>query len=191
MPTRSARGPRSLQLGRAGGSAAVATADSGACRTGGAHPAVHRDELPGDPSGLRHDPDRSCHISNVCRLAPAVPRCFRAARRGTISSTARRHCAIFDLNGHLSRRRGCPGDRPSERQKRALQSQRQLSRPLGDVVKREGLTKKNKDGRKADRRLANRRLQPLGHLTADFQVYGTQTPTRKRSTAKWRRRFAF
>ena len=26
---------------------------------------------------------------------------------------------------------------------------------------------KNEDGRQADRRLANRRLQPLGHLTAD------------------------
>ena len=27
--------------------------------------------------------------------------------------------------------------------------------------------------------LANRRLQPLGHLTADFQVYETETVTRK------------
>jgi hypothetical protein len=30
--------------------------------------------------------------------------------------------------------------------------------------------------------LANRRLQPLGHLTAGFQVYETETVTRKRST---------
>jgi hypothetical protein len=31
---------------------------------------------------------------------------------------------------------------------------------------------------------ANRRLQPLGHLTADLQVFLTQRFTRKRSIAK-------
>jgi hypothetical protein len=39
--------------------------------------------------------------------------------------------------------------------------------------------------------LANRRLQPLGHLTADSQVYVTQTVTRKRSRVKPRSWFAF
>src|SRR5262249_26892088 len=33
--------------------------------------------------------------------------------------------------------------------------------------------------------LANRRLQPLGHLTAGLQVYVTTTLTRKRSVASW------
>ena len=31
--------------------------------------------------------------------------------------------------------------------------------------------------------LANRRLQPLGHLTAHLQVYATKTFTRKRSNS--------
>src|SRR5262249_20041999 len=39
--------------------------------------------------------------------------------------------------------------------------------------------------------LANRRLQPLGHLTAHRQVYVTQTLTRKCSMVKERRRLAF
>jgi len=34
------------------------------------------------------------------------------------------------------------------------------------VEKSEGFTRKNEDGREADFRLANHRLQPLGHLTA-------------------------
>ena len=34
-----------------------------------------------------------------------------------------------------------------------------------------GFACKNGDGRNADRRLANRRLQPLGHLTVGLQVY--------------------
>ena len=37
-----------------------------------------------------------------------------------------------------------------------------------------GFTRKNEDGREAGRRLANHRLQPLGHLTAHPQVYVTQ-----------------
>src|SRR3954467_11294043 len=36
--------------------------------------------------------------------------------------------------------------------------------------------------------LANRRLQPLGHLTGRVQVYARKTLTRKRATAtRWRR----
>jgi len=55
-------------------------------------------------------------------------------------------------------------------------------------LKREDLREKNEDAREADLRLANRRLQPLGHLTARLQVYVTKTLARRRSTAKrwWR-----
>jgi len=41
-------------------------------------------------------------------------------------------------------------------------------------LKREDLREKNEDAREADLRLANRRLQPLGHLTARLQVYAAQ-----------------
>ena len=34
------------------------------------------------------------------------------------------------------------------------------------MIETRGFTRKNDDGRNADRRLANHRLQPLGHLTA-------------------------
>jgi hypothetical protein len=43
------------------------------------------------------------------------------------------------------------------------------------VIEARGFGRKNSDGRNADRRLANRRLQPLGHLTAQLQVYVTKT----------------
>ena len=48
----------------------------------------------------------------------------------------------------------------------------------------EGFTRNIEGFREADFRLANRRLQPLGHLTARLQVYVTKTLTRNRSTAK-------
>jgi hypothetical protein len=38
---------------------------------------------------------------------------------------------------------------------------------MEEVIESLGFARKNGDGRNADRRLANRRLQPLGHLTAD------------------------
>jgi hypothetical protein len=37
---------------------------------------------------------------------------------------------------------------------------------IEEVIETRGFAKKNDDGRNADRRLANHRLQPLGHLTA-------------------------
>jgi hypothetical protein len=40
-----------------------------------------------------------------------------------------------------------------------------------EEIETERFTRKLEDVREADFRLANRRLQPLGHLTADFQVY--------------------
>src|SRR6188768_2993119 len=54
----------------------------------------------------------------------------------------------------------------------------------------EGFTRKNDDGREADFRLANRRLQPLGHLTARLQVYVTHALTRKGAFISGRRRIA-
>jgi hypothetical protein len=44
--------------------------------------------------------------------------------------------------------------------------QMEPSRPIVDILKSEGITRKNEDGTEARQRLANRRLQPLGHLTA-------------------------
>jgi hypothetical protein len=59
-----------------------------------------------------------------------------------------------------------PGDCPCGAAKPRLQSQRQPTRSICEVEENEEFTRKNEDGREADRRLANHRLQPLGHLTA-------------------------
>jgi hypothetical protein len=50
---------------------------------------------------------------------------------------------------------------------------------IEEVIETREFAKKNDDGRNADRRLANRRLQPLGHLTALVEVYRTQVLTRR------------
>ena len=55
---------------------------------------------------------------------------------------------------------------PASAPKQRLQSQRSQLARSGKWKRREGFTRKNEDGREADRRLANHRLQPLGHLTA-------------------------
>ena len=60
----------------------------------------------------------------------------------------------------------CPHDCPCERPKQRLQSQQQPNRLIGEVKETEGFTRKIEDVREADFRLANHRLQPLGHLTA-------------------------
>jgi hypothetical protein len=60
----------------------------------------------------------------------------------------------------------CPHDCPCGAERKADFSQQEPSRLIGKVGKAEGFTRKNKNGREADRRLANHRLQPLGHLTA-------------------------
>jgi hypothetical protein len=59
----------------------------------------------------------------------------------------------------------CPRNCPCQLPKPGLRSQRQPSRSIGEVVETRGFARKNDDGPNADRRLANRRLQPLGHLT--------------------------
>jgi hypothetical protein len=51
--------------------------------------------------------------------------------------------------------------------KPGFQSQRWPSQSIGEVVETVGFARKNEDVREADVRLANRRLRPLGHLTAD------------------------
>jgi hypothetical protein len=45
-------------------------------------------------------------------------------------------------------------------------SQQQPSRSIEEVIEKRGFTRKIEDVREADFRLANHRLQPLGHLTA-------------------------
>jgi hypothetical protein len=65
----------------------------------------------------------------------------------------------------------CPHNCPCDAPKQRLESQQQPIRLIGEVKETEGFTRKIEDVREADFRLANRRLQPLGHLTADVQVY--------------------
>ena len=54
--------------------------------------------------------------------------------------------------------------------KQPMSGQRQPTRLICEVEMCEGFARKNDDGRNADRRLANRRLQPLGHLTAARKI---------------------
>ena len=51
----------------------------------------------------------------------------------------------------------CPHDCPCGAEREADFSQQEPSRLIGEVDKAEGFTRKNKNGREADRRLANRR----------------------------------
>src|SRR5258708_3514382 len=64
-------------------------------------------------------------------------------------------------------RRACLHDCPCVAPKQRLQSQREPSRLIGEVKGTEGFTRRIDDVREADFRLANRPLQPLGHLTAE------------------------
>ena len=82
---------------------------------------------------------------------------------------------LYGLSSSFYRRRGparalewplCPHNCPCEQAKPSLQSQHQPSRLIGEVENSKGFTRKIEVGREAGFRLANRRLQPLGHLTA-------------------------
>jgi hypothetical protein len=75
-----------------------------------------------------------------------------------------KHNVWLEANGQGDE--NCPQDCPCDAPKQRLQSQRQPSRLFGELKGTEGFARKNDDGRNADRRLANHRLQPLGHLTA-------------------------
>jgi hypothetical protein len=48
----------------------------------------------------------------------------------------------------------------------SVPSQGQPTRQFGEIEEGEEFTRQTDDGREADFRLANHRLQPLGHLTA-------------------------
>jgi hypothetical protein len=61
---------------------------------------------------------------------------------------------------------GCPHDCPCGAPKQRLQGQRQPTRSIVEVKEDERFTREIEDVREADFRLANHRLQPLGHLTA-------------------------
>ncbi len=64
----------------------------------------------------------------------------------------------------------CPHDCPYDAPKARLQSQQQPRRSTKEVEISEGFTRKIEEVREADFRLANRRLQPLGHLTATREL---------------------
>jgi hypothetical protein len=76
---------------------------------------------------------------------------------------------------HRTRRTGslnvseqdCPHDCPCARPEPAVQGQQQPTRAIDEVVEPVGFAPKDRNGREQVRRLANRRLQLLGHLTAD------------------------
>ena len=61
----------------------------------------------------------------------------------------------------------CPQNCPCQLPRPGIRSHQRPSRLIEEVIERRGFTRKNEHRRDADRRLANRRLQPLGHLTAD------------------------
>jgi len=86
--------------------------------------------------------------------------------------------------GRRQRAMECPHDCPCDLTKEGICSQQEPNRRIGEVKEAEGFTRKSEDVREADFRLANRRLQPLGHLTARLQVYVTKTLTRKGPRAK-------
>ena len=60
----------------------------------------------------------------------------------------------------------CPCNCPWEAPKQGFQGQRQPTRSICEVKETEGFARTIEDVREADFRLANHRLQPLGHLTA-------------------------
>ena len=61
---------------------------------------------------------------------------------------------------------GCPRNCPCDAPRQRLGNQRQPTRSIWEVVETVGFARKIDDGREAGFRLANHRLQPLGHLTA-------------------------
>ena len=62
---------------------------------------------------------------------------------------------------------GCPHDCPCDAPRQRLWSQQQPTRLIGQVLETAEFTGNFVTFREACCELANRRLQPLGHLTAD------------------------
>ena len=84
-----------------------------------------------------------------------------------LTGHARSACPISVYKLRTDTWLSCPYDCPCDAPKQRIQSQREPSRSIGEVIEIAGFAGKIEDGREADFRLANRRLRPLGHLTAD------------------------
>ena len=72
---------------------------------------------------------------------------------------------VVDMRHSENRCSNCPCDCPCKVARQAVSSQqRPIARSM-EVMNAQEFGPKNDDGREAEVRLANRRLQPLGHLT--------------------------
>jgi hypothetical protein len=71
----------------------------------------------------------------------------------------------------------CPHNCPCDAPRHRVQSQRKPTRSMEEVEDSEGFTSKIEVGQEAGFRLANRRLQPLGHLTV--MIFLTISATRR------------
>ena len=75
--------------------------------------------------------------------------------------------SVTDVIGTTDRvHEDCPYDCPCDAPKQRLWSQREPSRSIAEVLETAGFARKIEGCREAGFRLANHRLQPLGHLTA-------------------------
>ena len=89
------------------------------------------------------------------------------------SRTALRRQNAEDSSGRQHQTRStaavpdCPYGCPCYRPEPAFQSQRRPTRSIDEMIEAVEFAWKDTNGREADRRLANRPLQPLGHLTAE------------------------
>ena len=72
-------------------------------------------------------------------------------------------CAGSPVLNAAIRRKHCPQDCPCQLQNPAVRSQQPPSRSIEEVIERREFTRKNEDGRDADRHSANRRLRPLAN----------------------------
>jgi hypothetical protein len=101
-------------------------------------------------------------------VQPVAPesrlRWFRCRGCGHLWSVAP---PISSLRSVFVSERAVPTIVPGRRQNDPSRANGSQNRLIGEVKETEEFAKKNDDVREADFRLANRRLQPLGHLTAD------------------------
>src|SRR5437868_2913296 len=116
-----------------------------------------------------------------------------AALSGAFRSSQRLRERFTQERWHSPFAGTCPHDCPCEPPKKRLAGQRQPNQLIRDLSQGEGFARNIDDSREADFRLANRRLQPLGHLTARLQVYVTLKGMKTRQgdgsqTIRYRRR---
>jgi hypothetical protein len=119
--------------------------------------------------GMLPDPAHRSHTSGVGRQLS----CVRRSLGRTDRASTRKHLMTasvlkpaYPVDQETLRLVCCPQDCPCDAPKQRLQGQRQPTRSIREVETMEGFTRKIEVGREASFRLANRRLQPLGHLTA-------------------------